>query len=54
MRGSAPATLRALEVAASGEIINVGSGTGTPVNRWVDTVLSSSGRALSRRVEPPD
>jgi hypothetical protein len=36
----------------SGEIINVGSGTGTPMNRLVDTLLSSSGRALSRLVEP--
>lgn len=48
------ATIRALEAAASGEIINVGSGTGTPVNRLVDTLLSVSGRALPKLVEPPD
>ena len=48
------ATIRALEVAASGEIINIGSGVGTPVNLLVDTLLAASGRALPKLVEPPD
>ncbi len=48
------ATIRALEAAASGEIVNVGSGTGTPVNLLVDTLLLISGRALPKLFEPPD
>jgi UDP-glucose 4-epimerase len=48
------ASIRALELAASGEIINIGSGTGTPVSRLVDTLLAISGGALPKLFGPPD
>jgi UDP-glucose 4-epimerase len=48
------ASIRALEGAASGEIINIGSGTGTAVNRLVDTLISVSGCAMPKLYEPPD
>src|SRR5262249_121690 len=48
------ATIAALEVPVSGEVINVGSGRPTSVNELTDSLVAASGRALAKVHGPAD
>jgi len=48
------ATIAALEVPVSGEVINVGSGRPTTVNELTDSLVAASGRALAKVYGPAD
>jgi UDP-glucose 4-epimerase len=48
------ATIAALEVPVSGEVINVGSGRPTTVNELTDVLVAASGRALAKVHGPAD
>jgi UDP-glucose 4-epimerase len=48
------ATIRALELGVSGEVVNVGSGVATPVDELVELMIDVSGKTAEKLYEPPD
>jgi UDP-glucose 4-epimerase len=48
------ATLRAMDLPVSGEVVNVGSGVATNVESLIDLMIEVSGKRVDKLYEPPD
>lgn len=48
------ATLRAMELSVSAEVVNIGSGVATRVDGLIDAIVAVSGQRVEKLYEPPD